>query len=315
MKKTNRQVYFYEVDLQKINSEDKNFKKSENYVEDLKDIFSKFDVLSADKENLHQSIYYKKINGTYDFIKVDNIDDNYIEGKLVNSDDNGLTYYEEKGEIKFLKEVITEKASVAEVSHFIFFLDTNILAFEYNAKCSHASSLSNYINEKTEHKYFVRFKNLLNLNKKKRFESLKKIKSFNFVASSILFLNNEAKEGSLFDAMESAFKIANDETDVEQVITIAMKPKRVTKKSKNPYYDAAQIKKSIEELEKTSNGKDKLFKLDVVGYNELNEKIAVNYTNDIVTDGIKIDSEKSESKYIYEKLKESYNKIYSKYLK
>ena len=106
MKKINRQVYFYEVDLQKFNSENKSFEKSENYVEDLKNIFSKFDVLSADKENLQQSIYCQKNNGTYDFIKVDNIDGNYIEGKLVNSDDNGLTYYEEKGEIKFLKEVI-----------------------------------------------------------------------------------------------------------------------------------------------------------------------------------------------------------------
>lgn len=315
MKKINRQVYFYEVDLQKFNSENKSFEKSENYVEDLKNIFSKFDVLSADKENLQQSIYCQKNNGTYDFIKVDNIDGDYIEGKLVNSDDNGLTYYEEKGEIKFLKEVITEKASVAEVSHFIFFLDTNILAFEYNAKCSHAPSLSNYINEKTDHKYFIRFKNLLNLNKKKRFESLKKIRSFNFVASSKIFLTDETKAGGLFGAMESAFKIANNETDVEQVITIAMKPKRVTKKNKNPYYDATEIKNSIEELEKSYNEKDKLFKLDVVGYNELNEKIAVNYTNDIVTDGIKIDHEKSESKYIYEKLKESYNKIYSKYLK
>lgn len=314
MKKINRQVYFYEVELQKTNKEKNgDFEVVENYEEALKGIFLKLSILSADKDKTEQSMYYKKTNGTYDFIKIDNIDDEYIEGKLVNSDDKGLTYYEENGEIKFLRDVITEKASVAEVSHFIFFLKSKILVFEYNSKCSHAPSLANYINEKTQRNYFIHFKNLLNLNKKKRIESMLKIKSFTFTGSSKLFLTNEVNDGGLIGAMGSAFKLSNNETDVEQIITIAMRPKIVTKKHKNPYYDSTDLKKIIEKLEKTAKEEDKLYKLDLVGYNELNEMIVVNYTNDIVTGSIKIDYNESESKYIYEKLKEAYNKVYSKF--
>ena len=51
--------------------------------------------------------YLKKANGTYDFIKIDEVDSNCIKGKLINSDDTGLTYYEEQGDLKFLKDVIT----------------------------------------------------------------------------------------------------------------------------------------------------------------------------------------------------------------
>ena len=63
--------------------------------------------LDYDKTNLQNSRYIQKVNGTYDFIKIDEINSNCIKGKLINSDDSGLTYYEENGELKFLKEVIT----------------------------------------------------------------------------------------------------------------------------------------------------------------------------------------------------------------
>ena len=232
MRKINRQIYFYEVELQKYSKEENSYLISKNYKEDMKELFGKFKDLPFDKENLNYSMYLKKPNGTYDFVKVDNISDTYIEGKLINSDDSGLTYYEENGEIKFLKDTISKDASIAEISHFVFFLDTRILAFEYNAKSSHSQSLSSYIKTKMEAEYFIEFKNLLNKNREKRFNSIKQVKSFRFSTSSKFLLSSNASNKGFFKAAAAAFDLTKKTTDVEQNITIEIKPARITKKIK-----------------------------------------------------------------------------------
>lgn len=309
MKKIKRQIYFYEVELQKYSKEDDSFIFSKQYKEDMKVLFEQFNNLPFDKENLDCSMYLKKQNGTYDFIKVDNISDNYIEGKLINSDDSGLTYYEENGEIKFLKDTISTNASIAEISHFVFFLDTGILAFEYNVKSSHSQSLSNYIRSKMKDTYIIEFKNLLNKNREKRFNSIEKVKSFTFTTSSKCLLESNGSKKGFFEAASSVINIINRDTDVEQNITIKISPSRITKNNKRPYYDAQELKSSINEA---INDND--FKLHIVGFNELNEQIVVNYSNDILIKGITIESTKIESRYFYQKIKEEYNKAYKEYL-
>ncbi len=315
MKKIRRQIYFYEVELQKYIKEENSYVISKNYKEDMKELFGKFKDLPFDKANLNYSMYLKKSNGTYDFVKVDYISDNYIEGKLINSDDSGLTYYEENGEIKFLKDTISQNACIAEISHFVFFLDTGILAFEYNAKSSHSQSLSNYIRTKMESYYFIEFKNLLNKNREKRFNSIKKVKSFKFSTSSKYLLSSNASNKGFFKAASAAFDLTQRNTDVEQKITIEIKPSRITKKNKQPYYDAEELKSSITELKTMIDDPDRNFKLDIVGINELNEQIMVNYSKDILIQGITLEPEEIESIYFYQKIKEAYNKVYEKYIR
>lgn len=309
MKKINRKIYFYEVELKKYSEKDNSFLFSKKYKEDMKSLFEKFNNLPFDKENLDCSMYLKKQNGTYDFIKVDNISDNYIEGKLINSDDSGLTYYEENGEIKFLKETISTNASIAEISHFVFFLDTGILAFEYNVKSSHSQSLSNYIKNKMQNNYYIEFKNLLNNNREKRFNSIKNVRSFNFTASSKILQDSNASKNSLFKAMRAVESLTKGDIDVEQNITIMIKPSKSKKKNIQQCFDSKNIKDSINEIRN-----DNEFKLYIVGLNELNEQIRVNYSNDILIREITIESTEIESFYFYNKIKESYNKVYEEYV-
>lgn len=313
MRKITRQIYFYEINLQKLDRE-KGFLLSQNYKEDLKDIFNKISVFPFDKTNLDYSMYLKKSNGTYDFIEIDEITDDVIKGKLINIDDSGLTYYEEQGKVRSLKERLPELASVAQISHFIIYLESNIMAFEYNVKSSHAPSLANYIREKLKMEYYIEFKNLVNRNKKKLFNSITKVKSFEFMASSKLLLANQASKSGFFSAADATLALTNNETDVEQIITIKMKPKRVTKKNVNPYYDAEKLKNSINEMNFEVDNPENYFKLDIVGYNELNEKIAVNYTNEFITTCIVLDPNKIESLDFFEKIDEAYKKITNKYL-
>jgi len=314
VRKVTRQIYFYDINLQKYNEEN-GFEVSKKFGEDLKYIFNKFNDLPFDKGKLNYSRYLKKANGTYDFIEIDEITDNVIKGKLINVDDSGLTYYEEQGMITLLKETLSESASVAEISHFIICLDSQIMAFEYNAKSSRAPSLANYIKEKLKMEYYIEFKNLINKNKKILFNSITHVKEFEFTTSSKLLLSSKATKDGFFCAADAALALTNNETDVEQTITIKVKPKRITKKNKQPYYDAEKLKKSINEMNFGIDEPEKYFKLDIVGVNELNEKIAVNYTNDLITSSIILGPNEKYSSDFYEKIEEAYNKVYNKYIR
>ena len=314
MRKIIRQMYFYEVEIQKYDEITGGYKFTENFKKDAIDIFKEFTLLPFDKNNLDYSMYLKKPNGTYDFVKVDSIIDNRIEGKLINSDDSGLTYYEDKGELKFLKDTISQNLSIAEISHFVFFLDSKILMFEYNAKSSHSASLINYIKTKTDNKYYVKFKNLLNKNKKKRFNSIQKVKSFKFMTSSKLLLSDKVNNKGFFKAARAALDLTQSMTDVEQNITIEIKPKRIKKDNKQIYYDAKELKESINEISEDINNNGNDFKLDIVGINELNERIVVNYSRDIITEKIILQPNEIQSKNFYEKMREKYNKVYNDYI-
>lgn len=313
MRNIERQVYFYNIRLQKFDNKN-SYQLSEDYKGDLKDIFARIDALPFDKINLDNSRYIKKQNGTYDFVEIYEIKENEIKGKLINTDDGGLEYYEQQGELHPLREKLPESATVAHVSHFIIYLDTNMMAFEYNFKSSHAPSLEKYIQEKTNGQYYIDFNNLLNNNKKKIFESITKVKSFEFTASSKLLLANQASRGGFFSAADATFALSNNETDVEQIVTIKMKPKRISKKNKNPYYDASKLKESINSINADENNSENLFSLDIVGINELNERVAVNYTNEYITRKIVLPPNKTEAADFYEKIAESYAKVYKKYL-
>lgn len=315
MRKIKRQIYFYDIELQTYDKETNSYVLSKDFKKDIKELFCSFDKMPFDKEHLDYSMYLKKANGTYDFVEIDTINDNYIEGKLINADDSGLTRYEENGKIKFLKDTISSTASIAEISHFVIFLDMKVMAFEYNAKSSHSSSLANYIKTKLKMKYWIEFKNLLNKNKQKKFNSLQQIKSFKFTTSSKFLLSEKASNKGFFKAASAALDLTKRTTDVEQTITIEIKPNRITKENKQPYYDAEELKNSINELKIEDEDTEKYFKLDIVGINELNEQIAVNYSRDILTTGITLEPDQIESENFYEKIKEAYTNIYNKYIK
>ena len=315
MRKIKRQIYFYDIELQTYDKETNSYVLSKNFKKDIQELFCSFDKMPFDKEHLDYSMYLKKANGTYDFVEIDTINDNYIEGKLINADDSGLTRYEENGKIKFLKDTISSTASIAEISHFVIFLDMKVMAFEYNAKSSHSPSLANYIKTKLKMKYWIEFKNLLNKNKQKKFDSLQQIKSFKFTTSSKFLLSEKASNKGFFKAASAALDLTKRTTDVEQTITIEIKPNRITKENKQPYYDAEELKNSINELKIEDEDTEKYFKLDIVGINELNEQIAVNYSRDILTTGITLEPDQIESENFYEKIKEAYTNIYNKYIK
>lgn len=319
MRKLSRNVYFYEVGLSKYEQESNNtYVETNNFSEDMKNLFSGLEELDCDKQNLENSLYEKKASGTYDFVIIDKIDEHYIYGKLINSDDSGLTYFEENGVIKPLSEKLDNNISIAEISHFCINLDTKIMAFEYNAKCSHASSLSNYLYKKWKQLFRISFMNLQNKETLRRFNKIKRIAKFEFKASSkLLELNNISSSNKLFLALNATYGLSNNSSEIGQLITLKMQNQTLTKKQKKegktPYFDAQQLKNDISDITNLTED-TKEFKLDIVGLSELNEKIRVNYFKDLITSNISLDSDLS-SEAFYKKLTECYLKTYQEYIK
>lgn len=315
MRNISRQIYFYDTKLQTYDKLTNSFVEISNYKEEIVKLFNSLDKLKYDKNDLANSRYLQKSNGTYDFIKIDEINSNCIKGKLINSDDSGLTYYEENGELKFLKDVITKNGSISEIAHFIIFLDTQIMAFEYNAKCSRAPSIKNYINTKFEGKYFIDLYNLQDKKRVEKFKRINKIKKFNFTTSSKFLSTKDASQAKgIFKAAFATLDLTQNETDLEQIIKIEMSPVRKKKGSEYPYYDANLIKNSILEFSNIEN--DEIpFNLDIVGYDELNEEIRVNYFKDIIVESIYLKADQVSSDNFYEKMSNCYNKTYNRYVK
>lgn len=239
-------------------------------------------------------------------------DEKHICGKLINTDDSGLTYYEEKGELKPLNKV-----NLAEISHFYIDLENELMAFEYNSKCSHASSLASYFCCKSKGMYMVSLVNLQSKETLNRFNRISKISSFEFETSTVLLNSNKASQNNkLFIALRTTAQLANKNNQNNQIITLKIKDIPVRKKERElgrkPYFSAEQIKEDLTEI--TSLTEDQKFKLDIVGYSELNEKIRVNYFRDLIIGSIILEKDDTSSSTIYEKIKECYLKTYREYI-
>lgn len=189
------------------------------------------------------------------------------------------------------------------------------MAFEYNAKCSRAPSLKNYINTKFEGKYFIDLYNLQDKNRLNKFKRIDKIKKFNFTTSSkFLASQNASQAKGIFKAAFDTLNLTQEDTDLEQIIKIEMSPVRKNKNTQRPYYDATLVKNSIIEASNIEN--DEIpFKLDIVGYDELNEEIRVNYFKDIIVETISLKPDQISSNDFYEKITNCYTKTYNKYVK
>lgn len=92
------------------------------------------------------------------------------------------------------------------------------MVFEYNAKCSRAPSLKNYINTKCEGKYFLDLYNLQDKNRVEKFKRIKKVKKFNFTTSSKFLSTQDASQSKgIFRAAFATLDLTQNDTDLEQL--------------------------------------------------------------------------------------------------
>ena len=138
-----RSLYYYDL-IWKIFDEDRGeFKNVRNKKTKFENFLNKFNFKKGERLNGKYIILTER--GDSVFVITDNIDDDYIEFRIVLSKNNALPLVETGGNLKELEEFIGEKQNIAEITHCVFFKKTGILGGEFNFSGARVSVLNWYM--------------------------------------------------------------------------------------------------------------------------------------------------------------------------
>lgn len=236
-----KEIYYYKPVIQKYDKESNGFRIVSESIEDIKKIFSEIEKMSLDK-NDKNSVYIKRDTNTYNYIVVDFKNNNYIFGRLISSSNDVYPSIDQDGNIIPLKDKLPPNSNLAHITHFVFFLDENIVGIEYNNVGARPTSLANYIITKFEGRYRLELVEAVNSTALKKLEKTHRIKELEIELDTRTIIEEQVQEGDLFSALNATQKIAQDRYSDDK-LTIAIKIK-----SKHGFVVTDVIKESLKKL-------------------------------------------------------------------
>lgn len=144
----NRKILFYRIKMGKTENNQMRFLSNPAEIGNI--VIKGFNYIKGlpfDRNQKNNN--YLKIDSTKNVsVKVDSIytSENYIEGRIIYCRRNDLPSIEEKGILKLLN--IPADASVAEITHFVYFYKTNVIGIEFNMFGPKSNDLSKYLQAK-----------------------------------------------------------------------------------------------------------------------------------------------------------------------
>lgn len=252
-----KEIYFYKPVLQKYEKSTNSFKLINNTNEELKNVFNRIQELSLDKK-AQNNIYVKRDNNTYNYITIDFSNDSYIYGQIICSANDIYPSLEEDGKLSPLKEKLPNGSNLAHITHFVIFLDDNIIGVEYNNTGCRPSSISNYINEKFKAEYMLSLNETINSTTETKLNKTKLVKEIDLTLDKSSIAKLQAEQGELFEALQATQNLAKNICDDDK-FTIS-----VRLKSRTGFKITEDIKNGLKSLvRKDENG------------NKLKEKIKI----------------------------------------
>ena len=302
-----KEIYFYKPVLHKYEKSTNSLILIDNTNEELKNIFSRIQELSLDK-NAQNNIYVKRDNNTYNYIVIDFFNDSYIYGKIICSANDIYPSLEENGELSSLKEKLPNGSNLAHITHFVIFLDDNIIGIEYNNTGCRPSSISNYINEKFKGEYILNLNETINTTTETKLNKTKLVKEIDLTLDKSSITKFQAEQGELFEALKATQSLAKNICDDDK-FTIS-----VRLKSRNGFNITDDIKNGLKSLVRKDEDEDK---------NKLKEKIKIksqsvddeNFEFDLIRQVlkatkvyVKVKDNMIDSDDMFEKIIDSYKK-------
>lgn len=300
-----KEIYFYKPVLQKYEKSTNSFKLINNTNEELKNVFNRIQELSLDKK-AQNNIYVKRDNNTYNYITIDFSNDSYIYGQIICSANDIYPSLEEDGKLSPLKEKLPNGSNLAHITHFVIFLDDNIIGVEYNNTGCRPSSISNYINEKFKAEYMLSLNETINSTTETKLNKTKLVKEIDLTLDKSSIAKLQAEQGELFEALQATQNLAKNICDDDK-FTIS-----VRLKSRTGFKITEDIKNGLKSLvRKDENG------------NKLKEKIKIksqsvddeNFEFDLVRQVlkatkvyVKVKDNMIDSDDMFEKIIDSYKK-------
>lgn len=236
-----KEIYYYRPVLQRYDKEYNGFKTVEDTSNEILNVFTKISEMSLNK-NDENSVYIQRDVNTYNYILIDFKNKDYIYGMLVSSSNDVYPSIDQNGNIIPLKDKLPPNSNLAHITHFVFFLQENIVGIEYNNVGARPISLANYVSNRFYGKYRMELVEALNSNALKKLEKTQLVKELEIKLDTRSIVEEQALEGDLFQAFNATQEIAKDSFSDDK-LTISIKIK-----SRYGFKITKQIKESLKKL-------------------------------------------------------------------
>lgn len=141
-----RKIQFFKVDMYCLNSENNLLERVRDQTERANTVFNYIGGLTFDHV-ANSNRYYRFSNGNEMSMYVDQFYNNRIVGRIVTCRRNQLPDVEDAGVLSALP--IPNQAGLAEITHFIYYFQTQIVGMEFNFYGPKAGNLKTYLEEKS----------------------------------------------------------------------------------------------------------------------------------------------------------------------
>ena len=232
-------------------------------------------------KNDENNVYIQRDANTYNYILVYFDNNNYIYGMLIRSSNDVYPSIEQEGNIIPLKNKLPPNSNLANITHFVIFLDENVIGIEYNNVGARPTSVANYITEKFHGKYRMELVESVNFTALQKLEKTDRVKELDIRLDNSSIVKERANEGELFQALDATKQLAKDSfSDDKLTISIKIKSKygfKITNKMKE------NLKKLSLGRKVERNQKENREKIKIKSFSEEKE----NFDFDLVRQAIK----------------------------
>lgn len=274
-----KEIYYYRPVLRKFDREYNGFKIVKDISKELIEIFTEIKGMSLNKNDL-RNVYIQRDSNTYNYIVVDFNNNDYIYGMLITSSNDVYPSIEQEGSLTPLKDKLPPNSSLAHITHFVFFLNEDIVGIEYNNVGARPTSLASYITNKFNDKYQMELVEAINSNALAKLEKTHRVKELNIELDTQNIIEEQVNEGELFQALDATKQIAKDSYSDDQ-LTISIKVK-----SKYGFKITDKIKEGLKKLglnrNSEENRKVKGEKIKIKSLSEEDEKFEFDLVRQVI---------------------------------
>lgn len=138
-----RSLYYYDFSWLVYKQNEGKFRSVKNINTKIENFFSKFDIAVVGA--IEEKYKCKTENEDTVFIITDDIDTDTIKFRIVVCKTNALPQVENGGTLEALEKYIDKKKNIADVTHCIYFRESNVIGAEFNFSGARVSMLRWYI--------------------------------------------------------------------------------------------------------------------------------------------------------------------------
>ena len=213
---------------------------------------------------------------------------------------------EDNGKLSSLKEKLPDGSDLAHITHFVIFLEDNIIGVEYNNRGCRPSSISNYINKKFKAEYILNLNEAINSTTEAKLNKTKIVKEIDLTLDKSTIAKVQAEQGELFEALKGTHKIAKNICDDDK-FTISVKLK-----SRVGFKITENVKNGLKSLVRKDENNNKLKeKIKIKSQSVDNENFEFDLVKQVLKASnvyVKVKNKMIDSDDIFEKIVDSYKK-------